>query len=233
MLTQVSYCKQLQGFQTDGAATKQVNDIMKSKIITAATALLISTAAQASIVTFNTAIPVPNNFDGVYVNLLTGATGSPVSPAGWDFNPYNSGTSLSFFWNNSIANTSGGVASTTTGPYLDLAPGAVISPGSVFAQTTSSTATIPFKIIGEHILGFRFFNESTSSVNYGYLTLSVAGTTGFPSTITGWAFEDSGGAITVPTDDPATTPIPGALPLFATGLAGLGFIAHRRKRRSA
>lgn len=29
------------------------------------------------------------------------------------------------------------------------------------------------------------------------------------------------------------TPIPGALPLFATGLAGLGFFAHRRKRKQA
>lgn len=32
---------------------------------------------------------------------------------------------------------------------------------------------------------------------------------------------------------PATTPIPGDLPLFASGLAGLGFIAHRRKQTSA
>jgi hypothetical protein len=37
------------------------------------------------------------------------------------------------------------------------------------------------------------------------------------------------GAFTV-SDQVAQTPIPGALPLFATGLAGLGFLAHRRKR---
>jgi hypothetical protein len=29
------------------------------------------------------------------------------------------------------------------------------------------------------------------------------------------------------------TPVPTALPLFATGLAGLGFLAHRRKRKQA
>ncbi|MGZ5866825.1 MAG: hypothetical protein ACXWKC_15720, partial [Xanthobacteraceae bacterium] len=28
------------------------------------------------------------------------------------------------------------------------------------------------------------------------------------------------------------TPIPGALPLFASGLGVLGFVAHRRKRKS-
>jgi hypothetical protein len=31
----------------------------------------------------------------------------------------------------------------------------------------------------------------------------------------------------------AQTPLPAALPLFATGLAGLGFIAYRRKRKQA
>ncbi|HVG50365.1 MAG TPA: PEP-CTERM sorting domain-containing protein [Xanthobacteraceae bacterium] len=29
------------------------------------------------------------------------------------------------------------------------------------------------------------------------------------------------------------TPVPGALPLFATGLAGLGWFAHRRRKRAA
>jgi len=32
---------------------------------------------------------------------------------------------------------------------------------------------------------------------------------------------------------PAATPIPGALPLFASGLAGLGFVARRRKQAKA
>ena len=36
-----------------------------------------------------------------------------------------------------------------------------------------------------------------------------------------------------PTPAPATTPIPGALPLFASGLAGLGFVARRRKQAKA
>jgi hypothetical protein len=34
-------------------------------------------------------------------------------------------------------------------------------------------------------------------------------------------------------DNVGQTPLPGALPLFATGLAGLGLIAHRRKRKPA
>jgi hypothetical protein len=35
-----------------------------------------------------------------------------------------------------------------------------------------------------------------------------------------------------PTLDPATTPLPAALSLFATGIAGLGLIGWRRKRKS-
>ena len=54
--------------------------------------------ANAVVVTFNTPISVPNTFDGIYINLLTGGTGlTGASIAGWDFNPYNSGSALSFF----------------------------------------------------------------------------------------------------------------------------------------
>ncbi len=39
--------------------------------------------------------------------------------------------------------------------------------------------------------------------------------------------------VTLASDSPTSqTPLPGALPLFATGLGALGFIAHRRKRRA-
>ncbi len=37
---------------------------------------------------------------------------------------------------------------------------------------------------------------------------------------------------TVREDVPTPTPIPGALPLFATGLGALGFLAYRRKRKA-
>lgn len=69
--------------------------------------------------------------------------------------------------------------------------------------------------------------SSTSPVLFGDLALSVVGQT----------FSDSppfpGGVLsTTQTFDVAPVPLPASLPLFLTGLAGLGFLALRRKQRS-
>jgi hypothetical protein len=182
--------------------------------------------ANAVVVTFSTPISVPNNFDGIYLNLLTGANGTTgASVAGWDFNPYNSGTSLSFFWSATPSQASG-VASTTTGPYLDLAPGSSISSGSTFAQVTATAATAAFQTVGTHTLGFRFYNENTAAINYGYMTLTSDGTTGFPLTITGWSFENSGAAITV-----SSVPEPATGAMLTMGALALGALNLRRLRR--
>ena len=43
-------------------------------------------------------ISVPNNFDGVYINFVTGQTGTTGSSVpGWNWNPYNGGSGLQFF----------------------------------------------------------------------------------------------------------------------------------------
>ena len=202
---------------------------MRSKFAAAAAALLMSTGtAYAGPITFSTPINVPNSFDGIYINLLTGATGATGSAvSGWGFNPYNSGTALSFFWSATPSQASG-VASTTTGPYVALAPGAVVSSASVFAQVTASTATAAFQTPGTHILGFRFYNEATSAINYGYMTLTSGGSTGFPLTINGWTFENSGGAITVP-GATAGVPEPATWALMILGFGAMGATMRRTR----
>lgn len=203
---------------------------MKAKFIAAATAALLMTAgnAHAGIVSFSTPITVPNTFDGIYINLLTGATGATgAAVAGWDFNPYNSGTSLSFFWNATPSQASG-IASTTSGPYLDLPAGSVISAASTFTAVTGTSAAAAFQTTGTHILGFRFFNENTGAVNYGYMNLSATGSTGFPLTITGWSFENTGGAITVP-GATAGVPEPATWAFMIMGFGAMG-AAMRRTR---
>lgn len=171
---------------------------------------------------------VPNTFDGAYINFLTGASGtSGGTVAGWDWNPYNSGTALSFFWAATPSQASG-VASTTTGPYLNLAPGTMISGASTFAQVTASTATTAFQVTGNEILGFRFFNENTGVINYGYAVLNTTASTGFPLTVTRYFYENTGAAITVTAvPEPTTTALLGVMAAGAIGLRAW------RKRKSA
>lgn len=202
---------------------------MKAHLIATAAAMLMTAgSAYAAPVSFSTPINVPNTFDGVYINLLTGATGtSGASVAGWDVNPYNSSSSLSFFWNQTTPSPSGGVAGSTTGPYLDLAPGATVSSGSIFTAVTATAGA--FHTAGSHTLGFRFFNESTNALNYGYMTLVSGAANGFPLAITGWTFENTGQAITVP-NLVAGVPEPGTWAMMIFGMGAVGSIMRRRKK---
>ena len=192
-------------------------------------AALVGTAAMTSnahavVVTFNTPISVPNTFAGVYINLLTGANAvSTAAVPGWDFGPWGSSSTLSFFFPATPANSSGAVAGSATGPYLSLPLGSVISAASTFAVSASNLQTTAFQTTGSRFLGFRFFNESTAAINYGYLTMNTTGPLGFPATITSWSFENNGGSITV-------VPEPSTYAMMGLGLAGLLFAVRRRKQ---
>jgi hypothetical protein len=182
--------------------------------------------AQAELVTFTTPISVPNTFSGVYINFLTGASATtPGAVPGWDFGPWGSSGTLSFFWNASPANSSGGVASTTSGPYLSLGQGVDISAASTFSAVAASAQVTAFHTPGTHTLGFRFFNESTAAVNYGYLSITTGAASGFPATINGWTFDNAGGMVTTPVPEPAT-----AL-MLSMGALALGAMHLRRVRR--
>ncbi len=185
-----------------------------------------ATDANASIVTFSTPISIPPTFEGVYINLLTGANNVvPSLVPGWDFGPWGTST-LNFFWPINPTGTSGGVGGAT---YTDLAPGAVVSSASTFLQSAQGSATGAFQAAGTHTLGFRFFNESTSAVNYGYLRLTTTGPLGFPARVDGWSFENTGGAIAV--GDTAAVPEPSTIALVALSALALGATNLRKLRR--
>ena len=206
-----------------------MDNFMKAKLLAATAALLTTGNAYASLVTFSAPINVPNTFSGVYINLLTGASATTTAAVpGWDFGPWGSSNTLAFFWPSTPTGTSGGVAGTIAGPYLDLPAGSVISAASTFSATSSSTQTAAFQASGTHNLGFRFFNEATSAVNYGYLTLTSTGPLGFPATVNGWTFENSGGAITVPSVRGAV-PEPATWAMMLLGFGGIGAAMRRRR----
>jgi hypothetical protein len=186
----------------------------------------IADASAAIVTTFaNTSIPIPADFDGVYLNLLTGATGtSGLSTPGWDINPYLANAVFTFFWNNTAPSVSGGVAIGSV--YSNLPVGSVISSGSTFTAASGgggAGSTVNFQATGVHVLGFRFRNETTASTNYGYMFIENTGPNGFPATIRGWVYEDTGAAITV-------VPEPGTYAMMLAGLAAVGGMIARRRR---
>lgn len=198
-------------------------------VLEAAALCLGSTSAMAAVVDGPaTNISVPATIDGVYINLVTGATGATGSAAaGWDLDPYSGGSALRFFWPSSPAASSGAVAVAAGGPYNALSVGATVSAASTFSvATTAGTTGTPFVLEGDNYLGFRFYNEATSSINYGYARVQSGASGGFPATIVCYRYEDTGAAITVaacgPGSDaaPTLTYNPSSAVTFPGGAAG-------------
>ncbi len=188
---------------------------------TAVTATLFTHASHAAIVVVDlgaSPLSIPATFAGTYLNVVTGVTGitQPSTP-GWDINPFSSGGNLSFF-----TPTGGGIVGTGT-LATALLPGATVSSASTFV-TGTATGT-QFRVTGTEYLGFRFTNESTGSINYGYAQITTTGATGFPAAIVGYAYENTGLGITVtPVPEPTTTGM-----LLA---GGLGLWAWRRRQQA-
>jgi MYXO-CTERM domain-containing protein len=189
----------------------------------AAAAATVVGGANAAIVTWNLNLVIPNNFDGAYINIVTqtsGATGDAT--AGWDINPYGAG-SLNFYavGPNPVSTY---VRTQATGGPSSLAGGTVIGASSVFANSTSAVITSAgvtsngWTLNAINYFGFRFLNESTSAINYGYGAMQVGANAG-TRTLLFIEYGNAGESVTV-------VPAPGAMALV--GLAGL---AARRRRR--
>lgn len=172
-----------------------------------ASATLVSSQAFAAIQCGPGAVSVPNNIDGVYYNIATGTGGtSGGSVAGWDINLYATASALYFFWPSTPASSHGGLADGSGTVYASLSSGATIGPAGTYIVSSGSGGPAPFvnwqTTNTGHYLGVRFYNESTSSINYGWLQLDTGASGGFPATINSYCWEDSGAAITA-----GTTPV--------------------------
>jgi hypothetical protein len=138
---------------------------------------------------------VPYNIDGFYLNLVTGATGTATF-AGYDINPYFSGSGTASALFRFLTPTTGGTVG-AGGIATPQAPGAVIGPGLTFAAgVISANSATP----GIATFGIRFVNEATGATNYGYIVVQqlanppVAGSV----RILRYAYDNASVAITVP-----------------------------------
>ncbi len=167
---------------------------------------------------------------GVFLNVLTGQSGTSFAGVpGADVNLFGFGSSLTVsgpIVNGQQSPTGGFARLNSSNNIANLAGGAWIGnlPNMFFQTINASVSTTapagsPFFLNStNNYAGFRFLNEETSEVHYGWLRLSIGPTLATRSIIE-YAYEDVGGASIF-------VPGPGAIALL--GAAGL--IGSRRRR---
>ena len=186
----------------------------------AASAALVAGAANAAVVTWNCNLVVPNNIDGLYLNVEAQVSGSAAGAVtGWDLNPYGtSTTAMSWF---AAAAPSGCVTGLgqggTTVAVASLSFGTVVSSASTFGNTASSVTAGGWVLNAANCFGFRFLGADALT-HYGFGRMTIGATMGV-RTLNFVTFESTAGASVM------CVPAPGAIALL--GLVGL---TGRRRR---
>jgi len=197
--------------------TKRLDTHFAACAAAAAGAALVGTAenAQAAIVHSGAVnVNIPSSFAGIYLNVVTGATGG-ASFAGFDINPYGA-TYLRLF-----VGTGGGHANVAGN--FNLPVGTPVGPASTFTAGVSNPPAANWNLNStNNIAGFRFTNEAMGNqIQYGWYRMSISASTfSQPRAIVEWAYDNTGGQILA-----GVVPAPGALALLA-----LGAVSGRRRR---
>lgn len=166
-------------------------------------ALIAAAPAHAAEVCFNEQnLSIPATTEGLYINFLTGVhAGTEAGAPGFDFDPYASASTtpaddLRFYWGSSATGNAGVASSGST--YAVLFTGSVVGPSNLFTREgfSGNTSAWTGGVIRGY-LGMRFRNEATNAINYGWVQMTTSAPQGFPMTVHGWCFEDTGAAIAI------------------------------------
>lgn len=192
----------------------------KHFVAAAAVAAGVAVSANAAIVFQSVNIAIPNNIDGVYLNVVTLAQGTAGgSVAGWDVNPYSAVAGQFNLWG-PTTNTwlaVGGNYNLAFGTMIQGADAAFTRPGGATNVGTQVALNSD-----QNLFGFRFVNEANGNqVHFGWMRISFGANAGF-RTITEIGYESVAGVGI----GAGVVPAPGALALL--GLAG---VAGKRRRR--
>ena len=203
----------------------------------AAAAVMTAPAAQAAVVYVNrtaTPVQIPSTLDGVYINLVTGVSGTSAGLVpGWDLNPYNNSGILSggltFYGAASPSGilATGSVGTGAVATKLDF--GALIGPSGQYNQFQTQ-GTEFWTASGLGYVGLRFVNESTGATNYAWAEFQTTSGDGFPAALLRYAYENTGAAITA--GDVGAVPEPSTFAMFGMALAGAAGLTTWRRRKS-
>lgn len=171
-------------------------------VLAASALMAASHGAMAAVLCNTTPITIPNNIDGVYVNFVTGTTGtSSGAVPGFDFDPYSGGADgMNFYFGGGADANNGAVFDGTIYPVL--ANGTVIGAASTFGLGTADTTMTAWRAGATGFLGVRFTNEATSAANFGWVNITTTAGTGFPATINSYCYDNTGADIMA-----GTTPV--------------------------
>lgn len=167
--------------------------------VAAAGAAMTAPSAKADIIYSGPVnINVPSTTSGIYINVVTGAFGTAAGTAGWDINPWST-TTLNMFTTTANQVGGAGVYVGTGGTYFNLTLGTLISAASTYGATGTNTiaAGTPLNFnSSNNYIGFRFNNEATGAVNYGWFQISLSGTAGAqPRAVVSFAYDNTGAGI--------------------------------------
>lgn len=173
-------------------------------------------------------IVIPDNIDGVYFNLVTGATGtSGATTPGWDINPYSaSGTANASFnlWG-PTAETWLNIGTLETPQYV-IPEGTSIGPGDLFGRPGGSAVVPPqITLNAPNLFGVQFFFPEPgagATTHYAWVEITFGAELG-DRAITQYAYQST----------PGTAILAGAIPepssLSVLALGALGLFARRRR----
>ena len=194
----------VKNFQAKKEANMKTNRLHKHLALAAVATAAVVATSNASVVTWNANLVIPNNIDGKYINVETQVYGSAAGlVTGWDLNPYGtSTTAMSWF---AAAAPSGCVTGLgqggTTTAVASLTAGTVVSAASTFGNTACSVTAGGWKLNQANYFGFRFL-AGDGTTHYGFGVMTIGATMGV-RTLTSLSYESVAGlAITAGPDGP-------------------------------
>lgn len=180
---------------------------------------MVGTANAGVVYSGPVSITVPDTIDGVYMNVVNGATGSSgAAVPGYDINPYSALAGQFNLW---------GPTATTwlnLGGQYNLTAGTTIGSGGTYGRPGGGTDLGPQMNLNSsnNYLGFQFAHEGNGGqTHYGWVQLAFGASAG-DRTIIGYAYDDVAGA----SIGAGVIPAPGSIALL-----GIGALAAGRRRR--